>query len=193
LMRKDSIGSSQTAATIIFACIGKECSIVKVACVSPSKARCAVMFREYLISSDGVPAGVFIQNILHALTSSGDSIDLQLLYLLERCKNVVHESILLHAPKSATFCDPRETIAESWFQVATVVATSVVPPHEVKTSLLTDVLVVTFHLLLMSSMAKTQEERLRDPVMSLDGPQTLALISFLTALLSQDLSSTCSS
>jgi hypothetical protein len=185
-MKKGSIGSSQIASTIILVCIDKECSLVKVACASPSNALSARMFREDLISCDGVPAGLFIQNILHALTSSGDSIDFQLLHLLERCKNVVQESILLLAAKSASFCDPRETIAESWFQVSAVVASSLVPPHELKTSLLVDTLVATFHLLLMSSMAKTQEERLRDPVMSLDGPQTLALISFLTAFLSQE-------
>lgn len=168
---------------MIHALIGRECAISQAACLACAENPCSKLFRDDLISGEGIPAGVFIQNIFHFLSSQ--HLSSETLHLLEQCMTEVHSLILLRAPKSATFCDPRETTAESWFEVANFVAADQTQVGAVKERFLTEVTAIVFHLLLMSSMAKTQEERSQSPVMSLDGPQTLAMISFLSTFLSQ--------
>lgn len=166
-------------------CIVKECAVSKAAFIGHAETPCSMIFQNELISAEGVPAGVFIQNIKHLVSSQHSTTSLSILHLLARCSNDVRTVILFPAPKSTTFCDPRETIAESWFEVACAVSADCTQEDTVKERFLADMMTTLFYLILMSSTAKTQDERSQNPVMSFDGPQTLAMISFLSAFLSQ--------
>lgn len=143
------------------------------------------IFCEEIISSESVPAGLFIKILADAILSSGSTKTqpiplLNCLDIIHSCKDIILTCITLPCPDPAenAFFDPRPTIAESWFLLMNGLMETGMIDNAIE-SILIDTCVAFVSLLYNPSMAKTIEERRRDPGMSLDGPQSRTGILFL--------------
>ena len=192
-----------TAVEILVGLIRAECDAIMFQCnVGPRSS--SHIFREELISEEGVPAGIFIRvlgEILDKPCSAGLSLD-----SMSNCVRVLFDSrvAVLHAfashcpnpVETDSFCDPRLTLAEAWYfciNKLLIAAQSqggfndAVEKSELwhaLRQLFIDTFVSTVGLLLYPSLGKTQDKRLNDPGMSFDGPHTLAIMDFFQAYFS---------
>jgi hypothetical protein len=81
-------------------------------------------------------------------------------------------------PRNGTFVDPRPTLTEAWLLAMIELMKSKIG-DEVIQSLLVDSCVAVVSILFYKTMGKTANERMKDPGMDLDGPQSLAITTFL--------------
>jgi len=148
------------------------------------------LFTDDVISPDpaqGVPAGLFIRCIAeilqcrshpngHKATSSPNCIQ-----ALNASKTPVLTSITLPCsdPRDGAFIDPRPTVCEAWLQAMIELAESNSGDPTAE-ALLVETCATVVSLLFMPSMGRTQGERIHDACMSLDGPHSLALTTFLS-------------
>ena len=181
----------------MIALVRTECDAMMFQCnagpTSPSP-----IFREDVISEEVVPAGIFIRvldEMLDKAFVAGLPLD-----SMANCIRVMFDSRLavLHAFAShcpnpvekGSFCDPRPTLAEAWYLATNKLLTAAQAQggfndaversdlwHAMR-QLFIDTCVSSIGLLLYPSLGKTQDKRLNDLGMSLDGPQTLAIMEF---------------
>lgn len=170
----------QRACEILRACIFAECDAIQNQCSLGPNSESSI-FCETVICSETVPAGLFVKLLAHAVSASTRSNPLSNCMLLIRdCSEKVLACITSSCPDPAenAFLDPRPTLAESWYLLMVALIDGAMVDGAVE-SILVDTFVAFVSLLFYPSMAKTLEERRRDPGMSLDGPQTLAATIFL--------------
>ncbi|KAG7364425.1 hypothetical protein IV203_037627 [Nitzschia inconspicua] len=154
------------------------------------------IFREDVISEEGVPAGLFIQVLTSTLSSACRSptctttgLENTLAVLIET-RQVVLEAITSTCGfpvGKESFNDPRPGIAETWFSAMNALCIITVHDNmkgsglnrDVLKKLLLDTFVAAIVLLLYCSLEKTKDLRCRDPGMTLDGPQGLVMMEFL--------------
>jgi hypothetical protein len=172
--------------------IRNECEAIVFQCqAGPTSS--SPIFREDVVGEDGVPAGNIVRAIgelIERAIKAGHSLE-----SLPNCLTVLSESrisvlnaIASNCPspfQKGSFEDPRPTLAEAWLrsmdQVAKAVSGSTfTDSHGLLKSLLVESCASCLLLLLYPTMGKTQEHRVHDPGMSMDGPQSLALTDFFT-------------
>jgi len=171
---------------MVQALITAECEAIRRQCMSgPSSA--SSIFVQGIISVDAVPAGLFVRalgEIIEACSSTENAI-CNCIETLHMSRKPVLSIILDECPNPAerSFIDPRCTLLEAWLLTAAEL-TSFFGYHASTTSLLEEVLaetcVTAISILFYPTMGRTYAERLNDPGMSLDGPQSLALTWFLS-------------
>ena len=190
-----------TAVDMMVTLARTECNAIRFQCnAGPTSS--SNVFREDVISEETVPAGIYVRVLGELLDKSykaGLSLD-----AIPNCIGILFDIRLdvLHSISSlcpnpvakGSFSDPRPTLAEAWYFAMNkllhlVLRTPLASPNSSSSSshndstrmahqLCVDTSVSTIGLLLFPSMGKTQERRLNDPGMSLDGPHTLAIMDF---------------
>lgn len=189
LIKKSAISDvSVQGAAILVACVSSECESIRHQCCAGPESISAI-FVENVVSPDSVPAGLFVRAIADVLQSDNDArtnnhvvVRTNCVQALTALKGPILETISLPCPDpcNGAFVDPRPTLTEAWLQamLALASAMSVCPSVE---GLLTETCVIMVTLLFNPSMGKLINERMSDPGMSLDGPQSLALTAFFCA------------
>lgn len=175
----------QPACEILIACIVAECDTIERQCAQGPTSTSSI-FREDAISRDGIPAGLFVEAILNTISLSNSArkqaiILSNCVHILQTCKPSVLRSISNDCPDPTdrSFCDPRPTLAETWFLVMSSLIESDMVNNMVETMLVETCVVFITMLFKPATAAKTVEERRRDPGMSLDGAQSRAGLIFL--------------
>lgn len=165
-------------------CIHAECE----SCFNHFKRRGdqpSSLFQEGLIGSDGgVPAGVFIRAVGVFLQKclSESCPPTNCLNILTGCQFEVIRFLSHDSPEPRHFEDPRCTICEAWFlSMATLADIPLLDSAERETLLIESTLLAV-SLLFKPDIIKS-ETRQTYPCMSLDGPQGLALLSFLVSFI----------
>ena len=140
-------------------------------------------------SNEGIPAGLLVRCIAEVLQSarkipSGRHVTHTPVSIqaLDAAKVAVLSAITLPcpAPRGGAFIDPRPTLCEAWLQAMIEVA-ELKSENPLAQSLLIETCVAMVSLLFVPSMGRSQIERLNDNCMSLDGPHSLALTTFLSS------------
>jgi hypothetical protein len=187
-----------TAVELTIALIRTECNAVIFQCNAGPTSSSSI-FSEDLISEEGVPAGIFVR-VLGEILDNGVAAGLPLTSMAN-CIKVMFETrvSVLHAftsmcpnpTQKGSFCDPRPILAETWFLAVNRLLTAVLAQGGFDATaatsdlmralrqLLVETCVSSVGLLLYPSLGKTQDKRLNDIGMSLDGAQTLVMLDFL--------------
>ena len=137
------------------------------------------IFNESVIWESSIPSGIFI----HLLGEIVEKEQNRGIIALEALKSVVLETILHECPEP-NFVDPRPTLCEAWFlsliQVTSLIGTSAnyIASDDSTRTLLADSCCVA--LLLLLRVPLKRDRKSPDHLgMSLDGPQTRAMLNFL--------------
>jgi hypothetical protein len=171
-----------------------ECEAIQRQCqLGPTSS--SSIFREELISEESVPSGTTLRVLAEILDSAVqlkipiDSM-VNCIRVMSEVRLDVLQTITSECPTprgKTSFCDPRPTFAEAWVLASNKLLEAVAaespssPFHSRKAveSIVVDSCVSCIGLLFFPTMGKTQDARLNDPGMSLDGPQTVLLMEFL--------------
>ena len=164
-----------------------ECEAIRMQCHA-GRASSSSLFNDEVVSEDSVPTGLFVvvigRYISQMYSQNGDVNSIQnCVTALYRSKPYILQAISLPCPDPTGFVDPRPTLCESWFLVTNDLAKIALRSHIDAIPLVREILVETCAFAITSlffpSLGKTREERANSPIMSLEGPQTLALHDFL--------------
>lgn len=169
-------------------CVSTECESIHRQCNAGPSSTSAI-FVDGVVSPESVPAGLFVRALAEVIQSDNDARPDERTFALSNCihaltslQDLVLATITLPCPdpRDGAFIDPRPTLTEAWLQamIALAESRSVDPAVE---ALLVQSCVAMVSLILYSSLGKTVSERMNDPGMSLDGPQSLAMTTFLGA------------
>jgi hypothetical protein len=174
--------------------IRTECEAILFQC-SAGPTLSSPIFRDDLISEEVVPAGLLVRvagELVQRAFAAGRQLDSvpQCIRLLYESRRAVLQAITSECPdpvQKGSFCDPRPTLCEAWLlamgELAHAMEKGSPSLGEESSHLLKQLLVDSCSscicILLYPTLGKTQEHRLIDPGMSLDGPQTLVLMDFL--------------
>lgn len=195
-MLKKSAGSggdiSARGTAVVVACATSECEAIQNQCITGPESK-SLIFEAGVVSPEAVPSGLFVRALADVIQSyrdtHGQEHDLAIpncIQALSAVKDLVLETILLQCPdpRDGAFVDPRPTLTEAWLQamIALVDARSLDPAVE---SLMAETCVAIVSLIFYPTMGKTQNERMNDPGMTLDGPHSLAVTTFLGAFFRQ--------
>ncbi|KAL7563844.1 hypothetical protein ACA910_019572 [Epithemia clementina (nom. ined.)] len=165
---------------------------------STSGQRGSAIFNDSVISPDVVPSGAFIMGIGKLFCDAPVNRSAPLphcTYILSQVSSSVIDAILLPVPCSmdGSFCDPRCTIAEAWFlslanfaRCPEVVCSKNDPA--VVNKIFIDSVVAAIALIFSPKMGKIECDDNNNATfrgMSMDGPQSLALMDFLSAVLAR--------
>ena len=155
--------------------------------------QCSAIFDDSVISPDGVPAGVFIMSVGKQFVDRPADPHIllpQCVLVLCHVSSSVIDAILLPMPCSTdgSICDPRCSIAEAWFTSLAAMAKSPVAhlrsDHANQNRLLTETVVAAVVLMFSPKLGKEDSRsNVGHGGMSLDGPQSLAMMDFLSAFL----------
>ena len=189
-IRKSSVVDiSDRGAAIINACVAAECEAVHRQCAAGPESTSSIFTEDILShdSMDGIPAGLWVRCIAEVMQSARDNLHGQhdspvSIQALDASKAAVLSAITLPCPaaRGGAFLDPRPTLCEAWLQAMNEVA-ALKSENALAESLLVETCVTIVSLLFMPSMGKSLNERLNDKCMSLDGPHSLVLTTFLSA------------
>jgi hypothetical protein len=176
------------AVDILHACTVSECQAIQRLLEGSEKlsssSMCSIVF-------DAVPAGIFVKLVgdaVRRVESNQERLRPNCVRLLAASKDYVLAAIT--SPCRCTEYDPRPALAEAWLaamvELARATAARIMLNDENGDSmmipverLLVDTCVASFSLLFSPTMGKTEVERSSDPGMSLDGPQSIELTTFL--------------
>lgn len=177
------------ACAMIQTLVTAECEAVHRQCMAgPSSS--SSLFQDELVSSEFVPAGLFIRVVGEVVMCARRKS--QTCSTLAGCFSTICElsdpvlSSICHPcsePHSGAFADPRPTIIEAWLFTLVELLTSfdfALPGSQLERTV-TETFIAVLTLLFNPSMGKTSEERALDKGPSLDGPQSLALMAFVTS------------
>lgn len=198
-MRSSGIPDLPTTATdLVKTNIVTECNAVLYQCnMGPTSG--SVVFNDEVISDEVVPAGLMLQTLGElldkAVVCSVPVVSLKnTIRILYDVRASVLQVITTDCPcpiEKGSFCDPRPTIAETWFLALNRLLKALLAQgffqsaeedsdlSQAVQQLLVESCVSIFILLLYPSISKTQNKRANDPGMSFDGAQTLAMMDFL--------------
>jgi hypothetical protein len=172
---------SQRASSIIVACVQGECGATHRLCAGGPRST-SNTFVDDVISPESIPAGLFVRAIYEMIRSlpTDRSVPPNCIQVLVTIKKAVLSTTLLRCPEPqyGAFIDPRPTITEAWFHAMSTIAESK-PLDESAHLLLVETFAAVVALLFYPSLTK-DNDRVNDMGMSLDGPHSLALTSFLT-------------
>lgn len=191
------------ATDLVQASIMAECKAALHQC-SLGPRSSSIVFNDEVISEEVVPAGLMLQTLGETLESAlTSSVPLQAMATTIRILYESHGAVLqvvtADCPfpiEKGSFCDPRPTIAETWYLAMNKLLKLTTAQNFWKSGekdgdlsyamqkMLLESCVSIIILLLYPSISKTQSERANDPGMSFDGPQTLAMMEFLDQYLS---------
>jgi hypothetical protein len=187
-----------TAVDIMAAWITTECDAIMLQC-NAGPASPSSIFTEELNSEYAVPAGAFVAVIRELLDkafhkkTSFDSMS-HCIRVMFQSRHAVLRAMTSECPDpvlKGSFYDPRPTLCEAWVLAMNQLLRSAVALGGMESTsvssealqalqqLLIDTCVSTIRLLLYSSLGKTEKERINDPGMSFDGPQSLVMMEFL--------------
>ena len=165
--------------------INAECeAIVRHCCSTPNGM--SPVFDEGIISSDAIPAGAHLVALGRILDAAPPETE-----ALPNCLRVVQESsvavlrtILLERAGDPPLGDPRPTLIEAWYALMTALAkrSSRVSIHALA-DILTRSCCAGLCLILRNAIPVEDNTDIGDGMM-MDGPQTLALLDFLTHFIS---------
>lgn len=174
---------SERCAAVISAASSAECQAIISQCAAGPKAR-SFIFVDEIVSPESVPAGLFIRNIAEVLQACNTSNNpfSNCVRVLDSVRSSVLSTVLLHCPDPHrdAFVDPRPTLMEAWLQ-AMIELTKSKAGDTLVHSILLESFVAVISVLFYPRMGRTLSERMTDPGMNLDGPQSLSLTAFLAA------------
>lgn len=133
------------------------------------------LFLDDIISEDSIPAGIFFRVVGENLFVDG-VLNQACLFVLMECRQAALSVVTHPCSDPISFVDPRPALLEAWLFSMTELANNREHAGE---SLLIDTFVASITLIFMSSLGKTEDERRRDPGMSMDGPHSLMMTMFL--------------
>lgn len=137
------------------------------------------IFNDHIISPEVVPSGLFVQVVTRVLElRTSNTLLSNCVGALISSKNYVIETILSSCADPTAFVDPRPTLTEAWLLAMKELCNSDFFHAELEV-VLVDTATAVISLLFFPSMGKTETERQNDSGMSLDGPHTLVLLSFM--------------
>jgi hypothetical protein len=189
---------SDHAVAMVVACVSSECEAICRQC-KDGPSSISFIFTENVVSPDSIPAGLMVRALADIVNLSSSAINPEIvgipfpncLRAFTTLKDQVLSTIALTCPdpqcNKGTFTDPRPTLAEAWFQsmiaIAEYVSMNQERPGDLSelNILLTETFVVMVSLIFYSTLGKTANDRANDPGMSLDGPHSLAAMSFIIA------------
>lgn len=160
--------------------IKSECDASRYQCQAGPQSHSSI-FNESIVSTECVPAGLFIRNLGEAILSCTNFVHPAALRALVDVRDMVLDTILHVCPEPVNFDDPRTTIAEAWLFAMNELTKGCNLDCSAE-SVLVDTCIAITTLLLMKSIAKNNDTQNNDLGMSLDGPQSLAITLFLTRL-----------
>ena len=188
LLRTGASGDLANALVEIIEAINRaECEAIHIQCQAGKDASSS-LFVDELVSEENIPTGLFVKVIGEYIdrvhSNKGEASAVQnCIAALHKSKPYVLSTITLSCPDPSGFIDPRPVLTEAWFlsmnSVINVVQDSQIDQAHMARELIVETCAVAVTLLFCPSMGKTREERSRSPVMSLEGPQTLALHDYL--------------
>jgi hypothetical protein len=170
--------------------IESECEAVRRQCSSGPQSGSNI-FCDDVVSSENVPGGVFVRVLGEVIQRANDGgVSLGCLHstlaTIVSIKAPVLSVVLSKCPDPVTgaFCDPRPALTEAWLLLVSELICAAKQNSTTAVDGVADVIcdtaVAVVTLLLFPSVGKTQEERMNDPGLSLDGPHSLAIAEFLS-------------
>jgi hypothetical protein len=174
--------------------IKAECESICELCAAGPSSQSSI-FCDEVVSSDTVPAGVFVRVVGEILNNfRGDESNLQSLQncieTLFRTKDIVFKTVMLSCsdPHTGCFADPRPTLWESFLCAVTDLIKLLLGPLQFSSQRAKEVILDTFVTYIMlsffPSLSKNQAVRSSDPGMSFDGPHSLSLSEFIVGFFS---------
>eukprot|EP00548_Thalassiothrix_antarctica_P013208 CAMPEP_0194171408 /NCGR_PEP_ID=MMETSP0154-20130528/5987_1 /TAXON_ID=1049557 /ORGANISM="Thalassiothrix antarctica, Strain L6-D1" /LENGTH=1365 /DNA_ID=CAMNT_0038883703 /DNA_START=23 /DNA_END=4120 /DNA_ORIENTATION=+ len=175
-----------------------ECIAVLHQCKMGPRSGSAV-FNDEVISDEVVPAGLMLQ-VLGEILETADTASVPMgsltntIRILYDSRSTVLQVVVSDCPcpiEKGSFCDPRPTIAETWFLAMNKLLKPLIAQGFFQSAgrdndlckalqqMLVESCVSIIILLLYPSISKTQNKRANDAGMSFDGAQTLAMMEFL--------------
>ena len=182
-------GSSDIPATARDAVVQltrSECSAIASQCAA-GPAMASPIFNESVISEDLIPSGIFVRLLGEFIEKHQEQDQLtanQCIAALQELRTIVLESLLLECPEptNRSFVDPRPALCEAWYLSMCDVMDcfqSVITSDESTRTLLADSCCIALLLMLYKSLPQSPDEVTNHVGMSLDGPQTRAILMFL--------------
>jgi hypothetical protein len=198
LFRKSGSFDLPTVGTeMLISWIQLECHAAMTQCAQ-GPTSVSRIFNEDIISEETIPPGLFIQVLSETLEQACFAqVSLtnlrNALYVLAKSQEAVLQTISSQCPspiQKGSFHDPRPVIAEVWFICMNKLSSALLKQRKLGVvgvsqdatrtvhQILLETFVVAICLLFCCSLEKTQEKRLNDAGMSLDGPQGLVMMEF---------------
>ena len=166
-----------------------ECEAAHLQCQA-GPASSSSIFHDEIVSSESVPAGLFVRVIgailekAHENPTTSDELVQKCAMALHRSTAVVLPTIFLRCADPEKFVDPRPTICEAWLVTMTTLAKmaaggKIKDEHEQIKNLLVDTCAAVVTMPLYPVLSKSRDVRSQCPFMNLEGPHTLAFDEFL--------------
>lgn len=169
---------SQRLAEMIRACALAELEAIHRQCQLGKDAGSS-LFLDDIISEDSIPAGIFFRVVGENIYIDG-TVNQACLFVLMESRHACLSVVAHPCSDPVSFVDPRPALLEAWLFAMMELANT---REHVGESILMETFVVSITFIFMSSLGKTEEERRCDPGMSMDGPHTLMMITFLVRFL----------
>jgi hypothetical protein len=145
------------------------------------------LFSRGLVCPDSVPAGLFVRCIVEILKKFNaqpvrqeSNVVMNCVSALQCLKPTTCATVTSYWSEPHAFDDPRETLFEVWLQAMTELTYATASNIAAET-LLVDTLQTAISLIFCKKTKNDSSGRANEVGMSLDGPQSLALISFAEA------------
>jgi hypothetical protein len=176
-----------TAADAIILLNKAECQAISFQCaLGPTTA--SRIFSESVISESSGPSGLFVRIIGETIQQNQDLLSARnCVLVLYQLRTVVLDTLLSKCPEPTNPCfvDPRPTLCEAWYLTLDELMESFNAQNAAACndasikSILSDSCCTALLLLLYPSLRKDPNDGLKDIGMTLDGPQTRAIMEFL--------------
>jgi hypothetical protein len=137
------------------------------------------LFLDEVISEDSIPAGIFLRVVGEVVVVNG-VINPACLFVLKECRQACLSVVAHPCSDPLSFVDPRPALLEAWLFSMLELSNA---REQVDESMLAETFVASITFIFMSSLGKTEEERRRDPGMSMDGPHSLMMVMFIVKFL----------
>lgn len=152
-----------------------ECESARAICDQGIHAT-SCLYNDLVVSEDVVPAGLFIQALGLSVLDNKKTANPTVVQTLARCSTAVLSAVMHPCPEPDSFCDPRPCLLEAWL-FAMRELTKAEHRDSNADKLLVDSCAAIVAWLFCPSLEKQQQMA----GVSVDGPQSLVLTSFLQA------------
>jgi len=173
----------------LIALIIAECEAITILCKAGPSSQSSI-FNETIVSDEGLPAGAFVIVFAKLLDCGNlsESAQHDVYQAITKFSGPVFETLCLECPDftSPSVIDPRPSLCEAWFLTMSSVAKTMQdnngtkPLDDLLIKIVVDTCCAGIVLILNPSLEKDTLKREKEKKgMSMDGPQTLAIMSFL--------------
>jgi hypothetical protein len=190
LLRKGASSDlPHVAIEVVEAITRSECEAIHMQCQAGPTSSSSI-FHEGVVSDETIPAGLFVRvigEIIERVGSKSGNADAckSCLQALHKTRTFVLSTIALPCTDPEKFSDPRPALAEAFIltmnELVKIEAANPESTGPTVRELLIETCATSVAFLFHPALGKTRDERSSSPLMSLEGPQTLALLEYLSS------------